>query len=724
MQHRRRDKEEQREGVMCEANVRGSAPDTTPHELDSIRGDTQGHPLLVRLVAAPQRERGLVPMAIASGLLCPVAWSAPGDLDPSFGTVGRVNPWPESFGTARALESVDDDEILVAGGEYYFSYYYGQYFVTDFASRLLAAGERDATFAAAQLENTDVYDIAVQSDGKAVGVGSSISSNRRRLTVFRLLPDGSLDAGFGSGGIVNIEDTAGGMSQVGRSVVIEPSDGRIVVAGTRSTQLIVVRLLADGAPDLAFGTAGLYEGNTVPVGLEPRMVRVADGGYRITVHNTGCRVLALDASGRVDQAYGTAGLAQPDSQAPASVQCTAMAAQGDGALVLAGRKNDAGFAARLLDSGATDPSFDGSAIAAVMTDATAVAIGNAGSIMVAGHDKTGLSGAVVVRLQANGHLDTLYGKSGSTLVELDSVSGGYTTIHDMQVLTDGRVIVSGGQGEYLDSPFVARLLGAGGGPGVLSVRTRQVNATEQTGQVTVTVQRTGGSSGAVSVAYNTVDDGFDWSATAGADFTATMGNLSWGDGDSSEREITIPIVADNDDLELEERFGVVLSDPVGGAGLGTRRADAAIRGFGYPAGILSVSGNEQALESSQVAQFFVNRNYYGEGAVSVTVTPVGLTATAGKDFAAAPVTLTWADGDMSTKVVEVPITRNRKKEADETLTVALSAPTGGAILAAEPPVTITIVDNVGNTGGGGRSGALEVLLLGFAGLLRRVRRPG
>lgn len=697
---------------------------TVQTALDSTPGGTSGHPLRIRLVAAPQRETGLVPAAIASGLLCQAAWGAPGDLDPSFGNVGRASPWPELSATAWAVEALDDDEILVAGGDYYASYYYE---LTDFAGRLLASGERDATFAAAQLENTDVYDIAVQGDGKAVGVGSSLTGNGRKMTVFRLLPDGSLDASFGSAGIVTLDHPAGG-PQVGTSVVIEPGpDGRIVVAGTSNQQLLVARLLPNGARDLSFGTTGMYTlaGAAGPANLEPRMVRAPGGGYRITVHPGSCRVLALDANGILDETYGAGGLAPAGNQASASVVCKGMALQDDGAIVLAGSNGGAAFASRLLGSGAQDPTFDGASVAAVMHDATALAVGRNGSIMVAGHDKTGLSGALVVRLQADGHLDTLYGKSGSAPVELDSEYGTYSTIHDMTVLADGRVVMSGGTiSNYRPTPFVARLLGAGGGPGVLSVKTRQVAATEQTGQVTVTVQRTGGSSGAVSVAYNTVVLGLDdGSATAGADFTAVMGNLSWGDGDSSEREITVSIAADNDDQELEERFDVALSDPVGGAGLGTRRANAAIRGRGYPAGVFSVTADARALESSQVAIFQVHRLHYAEGVVSVTVTPVGITATAGNDFEATPVTLRWADGDMSTKIVSVPVTRNKKKESNETLTVALSAPTGGALLAAEPPGTTSIVDDVGDTGGGGRSGALGLLLLGVAGLLRRLRQP-
>src|SRR5436190_276975 len=57
------------------------------------------------------------------------------------------------------------------------------------------------------------------------------------------------------------------------------------------------------------------------------------------------------------------------------------------------------------------------------------------------------------------------------------------------------------------------------------------NETNATHDVTVTVSRTDGTSGAVSVHYATSDG----TATAGSDYTATSGDLNWADGDSANK---------------------------------------------------------------------------------------------------------------------------------------------------------------------------------------------
>ncbi|MBL8514006.1 MAG: hypothetical protein JNJ55_08430 [Betaproteobacteria bacterium] len=86
---------------------------------------------------------------------------------------------------------------------------------------------------------------------------------------------------------------------------------------------------------------------------------------------------------------------------------------------------------------------------------------------------------------------------------------------------------------------------------------------EASNAVALTVNRTGGSSGAASVSYATANG----SATAGSDYAATSGTLNWADGDVSNRTITIPIYK-NAPAESAETFTVTLSNPAG-ALLGT-----------------------------------------------------------------------------------------------------------------------------------------------------------
>jgi len=77
---------------------------------------------------------------------------------------------------------------------------------------------------------------------------------------------------------------------------------------------------------------------------------------------------------------------------------------------------------------------------------------------------------------------------------------------------------------------------------------------------TVAVERVGGASGAVSVGYRTKNQ----SAIAGKDFVGAEGTLRWADGDDITKEIEITIL-DDDELEKDEEFTVVLHDLVGGA---------------------------------------------------------------------------------------------------------------------------------------------------------------
>jgi uncharacterized delta-60 repeat protein/uncharacterized repeat protein (TIGR01451 family) len=96
---------------------------------------------------------------------------------------------------------------------------------------------------------------------------------------------------------------------------------------------------------------------------------------------------------------------------------------------------------------------------------------------------------------------------------------------------------------------------------VLSSSTYQV--TESSTNVVVTVLRTNGTTGVVSVRYRTVDN----TAFAGSDYLAVNNVLAFADGESA-KDINIPII---DDLlfELPESFDVRIGEPTGGASLGS-----------------------------------------------------------------------------------------------------------------------------------------------------------
>ncbi len=418
----------------------------------------------------------------ATGLLGPAALAAPGDLDPSFADVGRWSGLNLS-GPLWSLDVQDDDAILFGGGAEYC--YWGCDFY-DFTGRLRPDGTVDAGFAAASLDNAIVYDTALQGDGRVVGVGTvGSATSASKLQVYRLLPNGSRDSGFGIGGLVAVPEPPASDTS-GRSVIVEP-DGRIVVAGKRGVRLLVARLLANGALDPTFGTGGIYAGSLDHEWAGP-MVRAPGGGYRVmttgTIGSTSCRVTGLTEAGALDAGFGTNGVAVATAEAQRQFACRSLAIDAAGRLLVGGRSlgagNDNGYVARLLANGTQDPGFSAAPISAQFSEVTALTVGPTGSIFVAGRERTGFAGATVVRMLADGTLDPLYGRGGLARIELKAARSGdrsfsmygHPAINDMRALGNDVLVVGGNGGQgYLGAPFVARLLGnaAGGGPGVLSV---------------------------------------------------------------------------------------------------------------------------------------------------------------------------------------------------------------------------------------------------------------
>jgi hypothetical protein len=211
--------------------------------------------------------------------------------------------------------------------------------------------------------------------------------------------------------------------------------------------------------------------------------------------------------------------------------------------------------------------------------------------------------------------------------------------------------------------------------------------------------------------------------------------LTWADGDTGERRIEVPI-ASNANAEPPEFFEVVLESPEGGAGLGTYGADVEIAGSSYPAGEFTIQPATPAVLEGSSARFYVIRNFYSLGQVSVTVRVVGGSATPGVDFGSSvggawvDQVLTWNDGDMSAKVLDVSTARDTVDEPTETYTLELVSPTGGAALGDVIRAEGIVFDRSSSTGGGSRNsgggsfGWLGVALLGLTGLARRLtRRP-
>jgi len=693
-----------------------------------MKTKTRGRPLITA---------GVVPAAtVTTALLAPPALAGSGDLDPSFGDVGRLGPILN--GPAWSVEPQSDGTILFGGGSPGFSYWGSWVGTTGFVSRASSGGTVDPSFGTPELGDVQLLDATREPDGKVVATGRRAHTSEiyGQLAVLRLLPDGSLDTAFGDGGMYLLPEADYGPSTVGSSVLLD-ADGRIVVAGSRDENLLVLRLLTDGTPDLSFAVEGVFDGPATAdhAGGNPMartsLLRTDAGGYRVTVSaTTGCQIVALTADGSIDTVFGSTGSVTVAPGGDDASTCSDLDALPDGRLLVSGSAGDRGFAARLLATGQPDPSFAAGAVAASMLSATAIAADGDLASVVAGVSD---SGPIIMRLAADGGLDESFGDAGITTFDLDAQVPLSFVVNDLRVGTGREVVAVGGSCEptwcfWEQRAFLLRLLGTdASSPGVLGFGERfDVETAEGEGEVVVNVRRTGGRSGSVTLDWATA--AVDWpSATAGLDYRNVAGTLVWADGNAEPQQIRVPILTDNI-VEEHEWFQVVLNGNRDGAGLGIRRATILIAADGAPHGQVGFDSEEVGGAEGYSAKVTVFRDYYSSGAVSVTVTPASGSAIAGQDFDAAPVTISWADGETGWKDAMIPIIDDDRDETLESFKLTLSSPTGGVVIGPRSTATVFIGSNdrpaVSNRSGGGALEFLSVLALGLARFLRRGRTPG
>ncbi|HEY0461476.1 MAG TPA: Calx-beta domain-containing protein [Pyrinomonadaceae bacterium] len=210
---------------------------------------------------------------------------------------------------------------------------------------------------------------------------------------------------------------------------------------------------------------------------------------------------------------------------------------------------------------------------------------------------------------------------------------------------------------------------------------------EGAGSVTISVTRTGGSSGAVGVNYvfaGGTATGAS-SCSAGIDYAAVSGTLNWADGDTAPKTFNVTIC---EDLLVEgnENFLSFLNTPTGGATVGTQSStDVTITDNDVPAGGTITVNDVRVLEGNTGgtnAVFTVTYTGANPASASVQYATANGTALAGVDFLATSGTLNFSSG--SSLTVAVPIIGKSLKEANETFFLNLSN-----------PVNATIADNQG-----------------------------
>ena len=216
-----------------------------------------------------------------------------------------------------------------------------------------------------------------------------------------------------------------------------------------------------------------------------------------------------------------------------------------------------------------------------------------------------------------------------------------------------------------------------------------------TAQATFTVTLSKASTTPVTIGYATANG----TATAGSDYTATTGTLSFAPGVISQ-QISVPVRSDTV-VEPSETFTVTLSNP-SGATITTATATATITdstaaGTAPTVSIADASVIEGNSGTSTLA-FTATLSKASATAVTVNYATSNGTATAGQDYTAGSGTITFAPGVIS-QTVNVAVTGDTTVEPTETLTVTLSTPSGATIARAVATGTILTDDTTTQAGG-------------------------
>ena len=189
-----------------------------------------------------------------------VRYNTNGTLDNTFGTSGQVTTHiggGNNFAVCMAQQS--DGKIVVGG-------YADNGSNNDIAVvRYDSTGVLDNTFGISGIVTTPIGSgediangIAIQSDGKIVLAGWSFNGTYDKFAVVRYDNTGTLDASFGTGGIVTT--SIGTLNDGARAVSIE-STGKIIVVGFSRNSLnkntiAVVNYNSNGTLNTTFGTGG------------------------------------------------------------------------------------------------------------------------------------------------------------------------------------------------------------------------------------------------------------------------------------------------------------------------------------------------------------------------------------------------------------------------------------------------------------------------------------
>ena len=367
-------------------------------------------------------------------------------LDRGFGSAGSiVVPGTSVYATARQA----DGKIVAVGSQ-------GTLF---WAARYHSDGTLDASFAEDGVFTSSLgvmsakgCSVGIQADGKIVVGGDAYDPHYNYdFLLVRLNSNGTLDASFGGDGVVTTNVGGQAFGDSIREIAVLP-DGKILAAGN-SINFVLARYNADGSLDASFGTNGVVYKRLTDYHDHPYAMLVQGDGSIIlggmaglsSAQSPGIALVKYKSTGAIDTTFGTDGTVRT-GLADGYTYGGDLALQADNKIVLAGKTATPNIVSREYDfvvlryntNGTLDNTFGTNGVA--RTDvhshsddmAVAVAIQADGKIVAAGVSDGRVG---YIRYNTDGTVD---------VADFGSSTG--TSAKHVEIHPDGDVIIAGSKG--------------------------------------------------------------------------------------------------------------------------------------------------------------------------------------------------------------------------------------------------------------------------------------
>jgi uncharacterized delta-60 repeat protein len=689
-------------------------------------------------------------------------YNTDGGLDTAgFGTLGKVlTDFSLNEETIVGMVVQPDGKIVAAGrfsGQVRIN---GTQDLNFLLARYNTDGTLDSTFGSGGIVSTDfaansddlASAIALQSDGRIIVVGQSgppLSQLSFSLdTTFaaaRYNTNGTLDPSFDGDGKVTTNFSTS-TRDTANAVAIQ-ANGKIVVAGTNSSDFALLRYNTDGSldtnvdadPGVAFDTdgrlttdfnGGFDSASAVVIQSDGKIVAAGvatttgtSGDFALVRYNSDGVVDAggFGVDGKTTTDFfglsdGISGLVmQPNGKFVAAGSATVSGSNSDFALA---RYNSNG----LLDTNSdADPAvsfdtdgklttdfggFDSAGELALSADGKIVA---AGLYFPLGSNSRPFAFFALARYNTDGSLDTGFGPGGKLTTDFFGINNQAAAV---VIQGDGKVVAGGFADSGSSNDFALARYSLDCPTADVSIAVSPSSTTEDgPTNLIYTLTRTGATTSPLTVNFSvggTATFNTDYSQSGAATFSSSSGTATFIAG-SSTAIITIDPTLDN---TAEPNETVILTVTSGtGYNAGTpSAATGTITNDDTPTINYSLA-NYTVSESGGSVQITVNRTGDPAPAVSVdfmttdnsnpadfvlcSSNPAGI-ASSRCDFNTAVGTLKFATGEVS-KTFNVLITQDSYVEGTETLQLFLSNPTGGAVLGGQSTSMLQIQDDVPET---------------------------